>query len=486
MKQLKIILLLLCTVIIWSSCKKDDILRDSSARLSFSTDTILFDTVFVTFGSTTRILKVYNNNDQDVEVSSIVLAGGSNSKYRINVNGVNGTNFTNVKIRAKDSIFIFVEVTIDPNNSSTPFIVADSIVFNLNGNVQMVDLVAFGQNAHFIRPDVFPTNGFPDYSVVCSVNMDTTWGPNIPHVVFGYAVVDSACTLTILPGTQIYFYNKSGLWVFKDGKLIVNGSITDPVVFQGTRLESAYQEEPGQWDRIWINEGAESTINYAIIKNAFIGLQPEVLFDENATTKKVTVTNTIIRNMSGFGIFARNFEIEASNTVVANCGSYCAALTRGGDYNFDHCTFANYWRFGQRSTPALYLNNYGVTSDNTLIPEDLTAANFNNSIVYGSNDNEIELDFENGALSEFRFDHVLMKIDPGTNTSDMSRYVNIIKNRDPGFVDSFINDYRLDTLSNAKDAGDPANLTPATFTDILGVDRMMFGNPDLGAYERQD
>lgn len=46
-------------------------------------------------------------------------------------------------------------------------------------------------------------------------------------------------------------------------------------MFQGARLDYDYREIAGQWDRIWINEGATSNINYAEIKNAFIGLQLE-------------------------------------------------------------------------------------------------------------------------------------------------------------------------------------------------------------------
>ena len=42
-----------------------------------------------------------------------------------------------------------LEVTVDPNALSTPFIIEDELRFNTNGNEQHVDLIAWGQNAHF-------------------------------------------------------------------------------------------------------------------------------------------------------------------------------------------------------------------------------------------------------------------------------------------------------------------------------------------------
>src|SRR5207244_3135849 len=113
--------------------------------------------------------------------------------YRLNVDGTPGKSFTDVRIEAEDSLWVFVEVTIDPNNKATPFIVADSILFMTNGNLQWVDLVAFGQNAHFHKPA-------PNTGSAFFVTCDDEWKNDLPHVVYGFALVDSGCTLTIDPG----------------------------------------------------------------------------------------------------------------------------------------------------------------------------------------------------------------------------------------------------------------------------------------------
>ncbi len=470
-------------VIAFSSCKKDDIITDASAKIEFSEDTVLFDTVFTSLGSTTKQLKLYNRKDRPINISSIRLAGGANSTYRLNVDGIPGKYFTDVEIPAKDSLYVFVEVTVNPSNPATGYILEDSIIFVTNGNIQDVNLVAFGQNARFIIANkVFSSN--LNYALIDSnLNVTVTWDNTLPYVVWGgFVVVDSTQTLIIEAGTKIYFGNNSGMWVYRAGTLKVNGTEANPVVFQGIRLESYYQDIAGQWDRIWINEGSiDNVINYAEIRNGFIGIQAESLID-TADAKNLKVTNTIIQNMSGFGIFTRYYNMQVKNSVIARCGQYAVALTQGGGYEFKHCTIANYWSDGQRSTPSVYMNDYVQDEAENFFEFPLYKADFLNCIVYGNNEEELEIDYQfSSDIHQFR--NVLLRTELDINTP---AFTNIILNEDPLFVNSPENDYRILPVSLCKDAGDPVwvNGPPVdidVINDILGTDRTV--TPDLGAYE---
>lgn len=468
------LLVFLLPLLLVFACKKDPILTDSSAKLEFSADSVLFDTVFTTIGSTTRQFKIYNRNKQALKISSISLANGTKSIFRLNINGTPGAVLKDVEINAKDSLFIFVEVTVNPTTGANPFIVKDSVVFETNGNKQDVDLIAWGQNAHYIKPNVFPKNGLPNYSVL---GCDTTWTDNLPHVVYGYAVVDSGCKLTIKEGTKIYFHKNSGLWVYRKGNLLVQGTKDKPVVFQGDRLEADYKDVPNQWDRIWINEGdADNEITYAEIKNGFIGLQVEML--EGPLSNRTIVKNTTIKNMGGYGVLTRALDFKASNTVISHCGTYAVAITGGGNIDFKHCTVGNYWNFTPRSTPSLVITNY-FQRGKAIIVNDLSNAYFGNCIIYGTNENEIATDFLADALSNYKFENSLIRIDPKTNTGT-ANFVNILKNVDPQFVDNR-KDYKINTSSPAVNAG-LKSVALQVPTDILGNSRVA-GTPDMGAYE---
>ncbi len=418
---------------------------------------------------------VYNTNANKIKISKISLANGTNSRYSINVDGTHGHNFDNIEIRGNDSLFIFIRVMIDPQDDALPFIVTDSILFETNGNQQDIDLVAWGQNANFILADTY-REGFPPYKIVAHEGVDTSWTNELPFVIYGYAVVDSTASLTIDAGTKIYFHNGSGLWIYKGGSLKVNGTLEEPVIFQNDRLEDFYKDLPGQWDRIWINEGSiDNEINYAIIRNGFIGIQAETL--STFMGNQLTLTNTIIENMSGAGILTRYYQIAAANCVIANCGQYALALTLGGTYDFRQTTIANYWGYSYRQTPSVVLNNYAEDYDGQIYAYPLIA-NFGNTIIYGNHDEEIQFDENNGEEFTYIFDHCLLKTT--LDISDSIKFISSFKNSDPEFVDYQINNYELDSLSPAIDTGsfEIANTVPF---DINGINRTE--SPDLGAYE---
>ena len=478
------ILFVLTVLVFTFSCRKDKISTDSSDMLSFSTDTVMFDTVFATIGSTTQRLKLYNNSNNTINISSIYLDGGANSQFRINVDGVSGNSHSDVEIEGHDSLFVFVEVTIDPNSILSPFVVEDKINFITNGNHQNVHLVAWGQNAHYFTPKNF-VSGLPNYTCLdgdCGNGnppINTTWINDKPYVIYGFLVIDSLDKLTIDPGVRVHLHNNSGIWVYKDGNIQVNGTQADPVTFQGTRLEYAWQDVPGQWDRIWINEGSvDNVFNYAIIKNAFIGIQAETLpFYPSSPTSSNTLrlNGCVIHNNSAVGILATNYKITDTNSVITNSGQYNLLVKGGGDYQFNHTTLADYWSEGTRQSSSVYLQNYYTDINGATQVRDITAANFNNSIIHGDQDVEFDYDVLAPGSINFTFDHCILKT---TNSTSGGNYINMIVNPSGTiFVDKSLHDYHLTAGSPAINAGFVSGVT----TDHDGNTRD--AQPDLGAYE---
>ncbi len=461
----------------FTGCKKDVVDNDPSIQLAFSTDTVTFDTVFTSIGSATRQLRVYNPSNSKIIVSDISLGNGDGSVFRMNVDGQPGTSVQDIEIDAHDSIFIFLRVTIDPTNENNPFVIEDDLRFLTNGNEQTVKLEAWGQNAVYIVADTY-TPGFPKYKIIADSLETVHWTNEKPYVIYGYAVINSYGTLIIDPGTRVHFHANSGLWAYSDGLLKVLGTLDEPVHFSGDRLEQDYQDLPGQWDRIWLMEstpGENHEIRNAVIENGFVGIQTESFL--RVADNFLIMENVKVQNMTGIGLFSRIYNIVGGNVVVANCGGYGMAFTGGGNYGFIQTTIGNYWTYGVRKTPSLFLNNFILDTLDNPIPIPM---NFymGNSIIYGNNDEEFETEMVDGADSAYLLKYVLLKSERTTLPEDL--FDSVWLNQDPLFKSYEENDYRLDTLSPAIDRGNE-EIAADLPEDIRGNSRLPL--PDLGAYE---
>lgn len=447
------------------SCEDDQYYEKNDGLLRFSNDTIMFDTVFTTIGSATRALVIKNPYSQTLKISSIQLAGGSTSPYKINIDGQSGTELYNIDLQPKDSLYIFIEVTIDPTNNNNPLVVKDSIQFYVNNNYQDVKLVAWGQDVHIINSQIIETE---------------TWINDKPYLIYNYLFVDTSYTLTLEAGAKLHFHNSSRMYIA--GTLIANGTYDDPIIFEGDRLEDLYEDIPGQWDGTWFLPGSKDNILRNVnIRNAIIGIQVDTLANLDKPT--LLLANCKIENMTSAGLFAQGSTVEAYNTLFANCGQFAAALTIGGSYEFYHCTFANFWGYSTRKTPSILLNNYYIDIYGSTQIRSLNKAIFGNCIIYGNKENEIILDNNTSGIFNFKFDHSLIKVSDDFNTDNPSQFENVIKNKNPKFKDPYTYNYELDTLSVAKDSGkkEIGLLFPI---DINNENRTLDDGPDMGAFER--
>lgn len=233
MRKLLLFVPVLTVLLFFQGCKKDTVFTKD--HLDFSTDSVLFDTVFTTVGSTTKRFKLYNNNNAPIRIDEIELMGGANSPFRINIDGVSGTYHEDIVVPDDDSLFVFVEVTLQVNNATNPLVISDSIRFLTNGLNQYVHLDVWGQDAYFHANEI----------------VAGTWPNDKPHVIYGLAAVgypgiDSNLTLNIPQGTDVYCHKNSRLLVYKSA-LNIQGVLDNEVTFQGDRLESFYDDKSGQW-----------------------------------------------------------------------------------------------------------------------------------------------------------------------------------------------------------------------------------------------
>lgn len=457
-----------------SACTKEEPIDQSpELKLSFSTDTVFFDTIFTTVGSASQVFMIYNPSNKRLNISSISLGQGTDSPFRINVDGHSGTTISDLEIAAGDSAFVIVKVTINPNQANTPLVASDSIVFNTNGNLQDVKLVAWGQDAYFYRNAILGSN--------------YVFNADKPHVIYGYLIVDSLYTLNIQAGAQVHLHSNALLIVYTDATLRVDGTPDNPVIFQGDRLEDAYRDVSGQWGRIWLYAGSiNNEINYAIIKNGEVGVHADTT--GNSQNPTLRISNTLIYNMSSTGILGQGTTIEAANCVIGNCGVSSVALTLGGKYDFRQCTLGNYWNRTYRRGTALVLNNYYIDNKNITQLRPLEMAYFGNCVIYGDKDEELSLDrYNDEGVFNYKFDHSLLRTKMALNEEG---FPGSFKNTDPWFRDPKANLFQPDSLlSGLIDKGANTVLLGSFIDlskDIEQNSRISDAAPDIGAYEFQE
>lgn len=512
-------LLFVGLIIFMSSCRKDfDTVPSQQGNLAFSKQTVYLDTVFTDIGSSTYMLKVYNRTNKDISIPSIHLAK-PDSKYRLMVDGMTGIDadqsgqgdgrvFPNVELLAKDSLFIFIETTVNIADANpTDFLYTDEIVFESVNGAQQVNLVTLIQDAVFLYPEKDAEGNMEELVVGQDENgnnvvvtgfqlneSDPIHGNELiftnekPYVIYGFAGVPSGKTLQIQPGARVHFHADSGILVQNGGTLNIGSGwtpSTDPekpekneVIFEGDRLEPGFSDTPGQWFSVWLQSGSTNTIDHLILKNAVVGIL--------ADNAPLTITNSQIYNSSKIGIAGRAAGINGTNLAIATAGQACFATIAGGSFTFQHCTFNNNW--GNPDQFAVLLSNYETDSDNVKHPNPLTQADFKNCIIYGTNNVELYFDqYEDDSVAFVKnFQNCLVKFrDAGTQLETDNSYADIRneangnkKNLDPKFLNANNNKHNINDDSPAHNAGIDLGVP----TDILG--RLRTSNPpDIGAYQ---
>ena len=498
-----------------NSCTKITYTSDSSEILDFSKDTVHFDSVFTTIGSVMKYFTVINPHSEALLIDEISLEEGASSQFRINIDGQalvldsnELTTIENVTILPGDSIFIFVEVTVDPTTDISPFLIEDNIKFLSHDNSvdQRVKLLAYGRNAYFHYQEGNWFNYNENLDNILSPN--EYWSNDLPHVVYGQLRVMPGNSLTIEEGTEVYVHNGSGIWV-QGGTLNIEGTLNNKVVFQGDRMD--YPDDAGQWGvefplefehegeyvyftanrgGIWFDRAMNCNVNHTIFKNGTAGIWVDSV--AVGADYALNITNTEITNMSTIGIVSQGGHIRGLNNLFTDCGEACGAFTLGGEIIMHLSTFANYWSsIGVRQGPSVYINDwYESAGGNVQYRPFTSTTEFQNCIIWGNNaelEDHDELnanllnpsDYSTPLFSACAVD-VQNEDFPLSILSD-----NCTKETYPEFVNVTIRDFHLKSnspLSEGISSNPPFSISEVS-TDLDGAPRSTF-SPDRGCYER--
>lgn len=474
MKNLSTILFLLLAWAGLAACSDDDSFTTASThQLTFSQDTLSLGTVFSTVPSAARSFWVYNRSGDGLRCTSVRLENGGSSGFRVNVDGQylsaqQGYAVSDVEIRNKDSVRVFVELTSKNNNSIDPQRLTDNLVFTLESGVeQKVNLNAYSWDATILC-DLRISH---DSTITCSQK---------PIIIYGGLQVDSAAKLTVEPGVTLYFHGNAGIHVH--GTLNCEGTAAKPITFRGDRIDHMfdylpYDNVPGQWQGVHFYASSyENVLDHVDIHSAFDGV---VADSSDVNRLKLTMDGSTVHNCQGWGLWSKSNYIVLSNSLISNTLKDCLHL-EGGRAEINGCTLAQFYPFVADRGMAI-----NATADAPML-----GLNIINSLITGYADDEMLISPGDSTRTfNYQFDHCIIRT-PKITTADSVHFTHVTY-EDPkdtvsyGYkhfklfdTDNLRYDFSLDSVSAAIDKADPATALPV---DHNGAQRD--GRPDIGAFE---
>jgi len=476
----------LCCVL-FVGCLDDTISMNPSISIQFSQDTLLMDTVFTTKGSATRSVRILNTSAENIELSRVYLAEGADSRFRINVDGVSGNDQAQIRVPANDSVWVFVEVTIDPDEplSVSPFVIEEELIVDVNGNTESMILQAFGQNANYITDEDFKGQ----VGLISCANGTFRWDDPKPYVVFGVVVIDS-CTVEWPAGARIHIHGGvvrtdqgtrgDGFLVFgPQGRLLSEGTFDQPVVVEGDRLEPTFDDVPGQYGGIIFSSGSrDNLIRHTIVQNATNAIRID-------SAAQATLSYAQIINASGSALTSIHADFTMDNSLIHSAGGTAVQAIYGGEHEIIHSTVASYGNVDGAISVSNQIIRDPIENIRDFNP---LVARWSNSIFIGNSQDEVVLIDGTETDGDFTIlaQHCIIKAErlleegPFINflSEQCENCINAI-NTDTLFRDFNVNNFNLDSLSIADNAG----IFLPEFNTDLNQNIREEGDTDIGCFQ---
>ncbi len=492
-KRFAFLLMFLTGLVGFVACDDYDTWTTSpTALLTFSSDTVAFDTVITRQSSSTRTMLVFNHNKEGVRIRQVSIKGGAESHFRANVDGLYlaGGTGEDFEIRRQDSIFVKLEVLLPEMDCDTPVHYRDEMLFLLESGVtQRVILEADGQDVRIMQGEVF--------------SRDTTLAAGRPYLVYDSLVVGEAATLTLMPGVCLMFHDSVSLHV--RGRLEAEGTLEQPIVFRGDRLDRLFENLPydnttNRWGGIrFYGQSTDNVMTQCDVHSGQYGVRLDSLLVPEATA--LTLRDCILHNVEGAGFEAQDSRAEVIGTQISNSLGHTVSLL-GGHYTFVHCTIAQYYPWSINYGDALFLSNT-TEEGNELASHPFQQIHFLNCVIMGRAEDVIM-----GRIEEYQdyqcpylFQNCYLRT---VKSDDVERFVDVVYDTDtldfrkddperPGRYGSanfrlmgadYLYDFTPDSLSPIRSMALPEVLRRyGCETDRVGVNRLADEAPDAGAYE---
>jgi len=470
--------ILLAIALAFIACREEQISDDPQLQLTFSKDTVAFDTIFTGLGSSTLQFMVYNPNPNALKISRIWQDKAE--EFQVNIDGETDINLMkDWELYGGDSLFVFVKVRIDPTKQNAPVLVEDNIHFTVNGKTQTVHLEAYGQDIHLIRSR--------NHTFVAD---EYTFTAEKPYLIYDTVAIQNQ--LTFNPGARLYFHDKAVLIAY--GSVSSEGTLDHPITLQGDRIDRLFDSVPysyvaGMWGGFYLFDTEDAPaksyqFDHTEILSANVGLY--CLSEKTSDMPHLQLLNSRIHNHAVYGLVLQNMDAEVINCELSNAAAYCVYLA-GGTHRFIHSTIASYFNSTnvriqstlRADVAAVYINNISKRTAHT-------HTSFQNCIVSGVRRNNLLLatplpDYYTDTIRGNYLKADSLKVHSAINNIywQQEDTLPLFRQTYYKYQEYIYYDFRLDSLSPARGIGDSTVAAQYPY-DRLGKRRT---TPDAGCYQ---
>ena len=477
MRQFLFILLAACLM---AGCSEYRISDDPALRLTFSCDTLSFDSVFTEQAGATMQVMVYNRNTSALMIDRVWMEDGE--AFAVNIDGeTDFDRMRDLQINGGDSMFVFVRVTDFGRMAEEGVVrIEDKLHFHLkNGAAQQVLIEAYAQNATRLGKRGSGRTFVQDY----------TFTATQPYILYDTVVVEGL--LKLEAGARLYMH--AGACLYAQGDVEAAGTLEAPVIIRPDRLDHLFDSVPylyagGGWNGIYLVSETPKNYNfrYVDILSGNVGLYCiSTCTDE---LPQLRMDGCRIHNHTSYGLVLNHVNALITNTEISNCAANCVYCS-GGKHEFVHTTVASYFGYTNiRIQSAVKEDMAAVYIDNLAKTAPQTVTSFYNSVITGYLANQLLVATPFDRFYPGSFVGNYLKTDSlafphaAQNTYWQSTdTAKVFVNDFYKYKEYIYYDFRLDSLSPARSIGDSIQAIPYP-TDRNGVSRA-FMRPDAGCYQ---
>jgi len=176
-----------------------------------------------------------------------------------------------------------------------------------------------------------------------TINSNSTWGPNVVHLLNGSVTLAASASIDVQPGAIVKFQTDTSKFLIS-GDLNVNGTASSPSYFTsyhddavgGDTNSNATSSYPGKGDWLYIQTNSGSSVSF---DNTEIRYGSYGLYTNNGGN--INIVDSVIASNSSYGLNITSSSVDIQDSTIRDNGNYGINISGNGSLTLQNNNFIN-------------------------------------------------------------------------------------------------------------------------------------------------